>query len=554
MTENIATTIDESFLDTFDELLVRTNTMSENDGRCQDFNQYHDATTIDTRFYQRADPRVIRVAKSTTTTVPVVAIDSSTITTTTTAAVTATATAATKNIALSPIMENVTTGGFATTAKMASTLATTAQTEVSSADKQQPSPSLTFEWFSRDRTRTFHKFVLLLTTYDRLTRDEKRGVRENVLESLSATERILCAGTFRKSPARDIVRLLCYGAKTNVDRMRDIAKLRMHCMGFDSVVGKDLTDAAMMKHVDLWYEFATSSCEFDDDNVLAENIADAFDASTGTRFDGRGCRMCVNAILRLARVGLCGELVQRGEGSVTSSVEATKTRATTSTAAVGSKTLEFSVVEKPTPARTTKTSKSSSSSSSIVTTEEGSSSSSRRRHEKKSSTSSHAAVVAAATPATTTTTAIVENGGSNDSDGASIVEKAVSRKRKATTTNGRDRKNGSSGSGRSSKKRASERRQQQHQQQQSNLSMPRLSNDTSFLEQQQQHRSMVANVAAANIMENSATLPPVFSQLQKVLPVARKRIDRNDAGPIYSDDEEDDDFSDYSETSDAKNL
>lgn len=47
-----AETIDESFLNTFDELLVRTETIGENDHR-RDFNQYHDAARIDDRFYQR---------------------------------------------------------------------------------------------------------------------------------------------------------------------------------------------------------------------------------------------------------------------------------------------------------------------------------------------------------------------------------------------------------------------------------------------------------------------------------------------------------------------
>lgn len=198
--------------------------------------------------------------------------------------------------------------------------ATSAKLESPSAEKSTP---LTFASFSRERPRTFHEFVLLLTMYDRLTRDKRRCVRGSILESLSAAERALCAGTFRKSPARDIVRLLCYGARTNVNRMRDVARLRMRRLGFDSIFSGFPTDAAMMKHVDLWYEFGTS-CKFDG-NVLAENIADAFDVSTTTtRFDGR-CRMCVNAILRLARTGLCGELTQRdsSESSEIKSREAT---------------------------------------------------------------------------------------------------------------------------------------------------------------------------------------------------------------------------------------
>lgn len=148
------------------------------------------------------------------------------------------------------------------------------------------------------RTHSFHEIVHFTAAYETLNREERQHIITLAKDLLRSAEKAICDDRVTRRPVRDIVRALCYGARLNIDLMRELTLRRFEHMDIRRLSTAHITDKLMVKNIDLWYDYADiDACEWFNSGVLAEDVQRMLYVNMPLK--GRACKNCIHALLRL---------------------------------------------------------------------------------------------------------------------------------------------------------------------------------------------------------------------------------------------------------------
>lgn len=210
--------------------------------------------------------------------------------------------------------------------------------------------------------KSFHQFTIYVRLYETASKNDRASWIDALRLVLGQNELTVCANKANSFKTHDVIRLLTYGLGENLDRVRKrlSEKLNELCdLEKNLIDPKRIDHRFLLANLDDWYIFASlDDCSGHKDIatgkiVTTNEIKNRL--SVGDVWDGTMCRTCVNALLRLARTGLCPQLYHRIENHdattrrvISTLVKEDKSENVTSPSLLNMPNLE-NVVETPSP-------------------------------------------------------------------------------------------------------------------------------------------------------------------------------------------------------------
>lgn len=169
-----------------------------------------------------------------------------------------------------------------------------------------------------EHAHSFHQFATYVKLYETATKLERQRWLDTLSSILISDERIICANKLDEFRTKDVIRLLTYGLGENVDRVKKRLAVHLNAMcdlPEMHVDSRSMTDQFLLANLDNWYAFAIMDecgCHkaAPGDKIVRSNEIRAR-LRSGDVWEGRMCRICVNALLRIARSGLCPDLAHK---------------------------------------------------------------------------------------------------------------------------------------------------------------------------------------------------------------------------------------------------